>query len=74
VFEKQPGSACDVDLNTIFLLSFLPEMQTLTERQYFEFRMMIMNALNKVKYQIPMNTDINSHWSASYVSPCDSYD
>lgn len=36
-----------------FLLSFLPEMSKMTERQNFEFRMEMMKALNKVKYQIP---------------------
>ncbi|XP_072945718.1 uncharacterized protein [Epargyreus clarus] len=43
----------DKDPNRYFLLSFLPEMSKMTEKQNFEFRMEVMKALNKVKYQIP---------------------
>lgn len=45
----------EVDANKSFLLSLVPEMQRMTERQNFEFRMAIMNALNKIVYQIPMD-------------------
>lgn len=45
----------------IFLLSFLPEMSKMTEKQNFEFRMEVMKALNKVKYQIP-EQHTQSNW------------
>ncbi|XP_047097925.1 uncharacterized protein LOC124711756 [Schistocerca piceifrons] len=49
-------TTADVDANKSFLLSFVPEMQRMTERQNFEFRMAIMNALNKIVYQIPADS------------------
>lgn len=51
----------DKDPNRYFLLSFLPEMSKLTEKQNFEFRMEVMKALNKVKYQIP-EQHTQSNW------------
>lgn len=51
----------DDDPNRHFLLSFLPEMSKMSERQNFEFRMEIMKALNKVKYQIA-DQPTQSNW------------
>ncbi|XP_060810190.1 uncharacterized protein LOC132904277 [Amyelois transitella] len=51
----------DKDRNRLFLLSFLPEMSKMTEKQNFEFRMELMKALNKVKYQIP-EQHTQSNW------------
>lgn len=51
----------DKDPNRYFLLSFLPEMSKMTEKQNFEFRMEVMKALNKVKYQIP-EQHTQSNW------------
>lgn len=58
----------DKDPNKYFLLSFLPEMSKMTEKQNFEFRMEVMKALNKVKYQIPeQHTQSNwSHFSSPF--------
>jgi hypothetical protein len=41
------------DPNRHFLLSLLSEMSKMPDRQNFEFRLEVMKALNKVKYQIP---------------------
>ncbi|KAI5643459.1 alcohol dehydrogenase transcription factor myb/SANT-like domain-containing protein [Phthorimaea operculella] len=43
----------DCDPNVHFLLSILPEMAKMTDRQNFAFRMEVMKALNKVKYKLP---------------------
>ncbi|KAF9413728.1 hypothetical protein HW555_008174 [Spodoptera exigua] len=56
----------DMDPNLYFLLSFLPEMSKMTEKQNFGFRMEVMKALNKVRYQIPeQHTQSNWHHFSS---------
>lgn len=63
--ENTPKTPAVDDPNKNCLLSFVPEMEKMTERQNFEFRMAIMNALNKIKYQIPLHRDTDGQWNAS---------
>ncbi|KAJ2939114.1 hypothetical protein O0L34_g10301 [Tuta absoluta] len=51
--SKTDECPSDCDPNVHFLLSVLPEMTKMTDRQNFAFRMEVMKALNKVKYKLP---------------------
>lgn len=49
--ESTTNVKSEADPNKQFLMSLLPEMHSMSERQNFEFRFQIMNILRNIKYK-----------------------
>lgn len=62
--RKQQSPKEEEDADSKFLLSFLPQIKSLNERQNCEFRIEVMNLIYKIKYRNPYNT------SHTFSHPC----
>lgn len=54
------------DADTKFLLSLLPQIKSLNERQNCEFRIEVMNLIYKIKYRNPFNISHNETYSYNH--------
>lgn len=64
--KKQPTPNEVEDADTKFLLSLLPQIKSLDERQNCEFRIEVMNLIYKIKYRNTYNTSHNQTYSYNH--------
>ncbi|KAF9405658.1 hypothetical protein HW555_013706, partial [Spodoptera exigua] len=64
--KQQSPKAAEEDADTKFLLSLLPQIKSLNERQNCEFRMEVMNLIYKLKYRNSFNMSHNQTYSYNH--------
>lgn len=64
--KQQSPKAAEEDADTKFLLSLLPQIKSLNERQNCEFRIEVMNLIYKIKYRNSFNMSHNQTYSYNH--------